>query len=97
METADTIRSATKNMKYYCDIIYKAAKEQLDTDCKLTEQFGSSISKMRLDTIGSISATAKQIKLLCENIEGNITNAERFDKQLRTNEDWEKLESENEN
>lgn len=94
MKTEDAISRAIKNINYYADIVYKASKEQLDIDCKLTEQFGSTLSKMRLEAVGAISSTANEIKLLCENIEGNVKNAERFDKQLRINEDWEKLESE---
>jgi len=85
MRTANEIKNALENIKYYSSRIYELGKQQFDEDCQLGD-INSQVGSIRFDALGAIGASARWIDSYCASIEKNLTTAEKQDKVLQSAE-----------
>ena len=98
METANEIRSAVKNIRYYTQIIHDLAKQQFDKDFDIGNLVGMAVEpgSKRFDTLGCIQANTEWLNVYCNNIEANVKHAEELDGKLRPEEETEEEKLPNE-
>lgn len=85
METANEIRNAVNNIRYYSKQINELAKKQFGRDFDIGVVVGIQTvpGSLRFDCLGAIGAATHWIETYCNNIEANIGQAEKLDNELR--------------
>lgn len=85
METGNEIRSAVRNIRYYCEKVQELSKAQFNRDFDMGKLTGMNPEpgSVRFDCLGIIRSAANWIGVYCENIEANVKYAEELDEKLR--------------
>lgn len=85
METANEIRGAINNIRYYASQVYELSRKQFNRDFEIGQVTGmnSEPGSTRFDCLGTIGAATNWINTYCDNIESNVKYAEEFDQKLR--------------
>ena len=89
MQTANEIRSAVDNIRYYSQQIDKLARQQLELDYKAGEAMGiaAKAGSIRFDCLAVMCGSCAHIEAYCGNIEANLESAVKQDKLLRKEEE----------
>ncbi|HEC64170.1 MAG TPA: hypothetical protein ENI23_02620 [bacterium] len=84
MQTAEEIKSAIKNIRYYSQIIYELSKKQFNIDCEQGQHIGVNLQPgtIRFDSLGAMGAACSWLNTYCSNIEANLKTAIEQDKLL---------------
>lgn len=82
------IQSAVTNLNYYAAEIQRLVKKQLDTDIDLGNKTGINvgIATPRFNSLGAMHAAASWIGAYNDNILAHLKHAEKYDKELFTEE-----------
>ena len=85
METANEIKSALKNIRYYSKQINELSKKQFERDFEIGHVTGMNPEpgSVRFDCLGAIGTATHWIETYCDNIEANVKGAESQDQKLR--------------
>ena len=85
METANEIRSAVNNIRYYAKVVSELSKKQFNRDIEIGQVVGVNTEpgSIRFDCLGAIGAATKWIETYCDNIIENTKWAEAQDSKLR--------------
>ena len=94
MQTANEIRAAVENIRYYAGRIALLTRQQLDADCEQGNRLGMSSlpGSIRFDCLGAIAAACTHVGIYCDNILANLKTAEKQDKLLYKQEEEEQPE-----
>lgn len=85
METGNEIKSAIKNIRYYCDKIDELARKQFNRDCEIGQVTGINPEPgtKRFDSLGLVGMAITWMRVYCDNIEVNVKHAEEEDEKLK--------------
>lgn len=86
MQTANEIKSAADNIRYYSQRINELVRQQIELDVR-TGDINAQVGSIRFDCLGAIDSGASLINVYCHNIEANLKVATEQDKKLHTPEE----------
>lgn len=81
MQTAEDMRNALKNIRYYSEKIRELLRKQLDLDFQ-NKAVNVDVGTVRFDCLGIIGGSTYWLDIYCDNIESNLKSAEAQDKEL---------------
>ncbi len=84
MQTANEIKSAVENIRYYNQRIKELSKKQLEMDCEQGNRIGINVQvgTIRFDCLGAVNAACSYLDIYCDNIQVNLKMAIEQDKLL---------------
>jgi len=86
MKTANEIRNAIENIKYYSQRIETLAKQQFEADASLND-INAQVGSIRFDALGTIRASCSWLNTYCDNISSNLKTAEEQDRLLQSDKE----------
>lgn len=81
MQTANEIRSAVDNIRYYSQRINELVRQQIELDVRLKD-INAQVGSIRFDCLGAIDSGVALINVYCHGIEANLKVAVEQDRKL---------------